>query len=262
MTALENVRSFYDRWTDAFVARCDTVFQASLAFPAPTAIEDPTASVLYMAERAGIRSGDRVLDAGCGVGGPAIAIVAAIDDVVFDGVTISQVQVEAGRGLVDEAGLAERVRLERADFHDLPFDAGVFDVAIYLEATNYSYDRETMFSETVRVLRPGGRVYIKDVFRPESATPRQVADIEGFEEMWACVRTPTVSETVAAMKSAGLTDIEVNEYPYLGANRFFGSMFDVEDGTFVPNELGREFLRTFDDLPVFFREVRATRPDG
>jgi cyclopropane fatty-acyl-phospholipid synthase-like methyltransferase len=212
-----------------------------------------------MAERAGIRPGDRVLDAGCGVGGPAIAIAAAIEDVRVDGVTISEVQVDAGKALVERAGLAGRVRLDRADFHELPFEAAAFDVALYLEVTNYSYDRERMFAETARVVKPGGRVYVKDVFRPESITPRQAIDIDEFEEMWACVRTPKVSETVAAMEHAGFTDIEVNEYPYLGANRFIGSMIDIRSGRPVPNELGREFLRTFADLPVFYREVRAQR---
>lgn len=219
------------------------------------------ASVLYMAERAGIRSRDLVLDAGCGVGGPAMAIATAFDEVVVEGVTISDVQVAVGRRLIEKAGLDQRVHLQCADFHDLPFRGATFDVALYLEVTNYSYDRAQMFAETARVLKPGGRLYVKDLFRPESVSSEQQSDLEDFEEMWACVRVPTLSETIDAIEASGLVAVEVAEYPHLGSNRFIGSMLELGEGGVVPNELGRRFLRVYTDLPVFAREVQAVKPE-
>lgn len=255
------IRSFYDRWSELFLERCDSLFQASLPYAGPTAVEDPRSSIVYMAERASISPGERVLDAGCGVGGPALVIANEIPEVIVDGVTISETQVRIGGELIEDAGMADRVRLHVADFHALPFADHVFDVAIFLEVTNYSYERKQMFSEAVRVLRPGGRIYIKDVFRPESTDPIQQADLEAFQDMWACVRTPTLSETVTAMSRAGFLNVEVREYPYLSANRFIGSMFDIAGGRLVPNELGKQFLRVFHDLPVFYREIRASTPE-
>lgn len=244
-----------------FLERCDSLFQASLPYPGPTAVEDPRSSIMYMAERASIAPGERVLDAGCGVGGPALVIASEIPEVIVDGVTISETQVRIGGELIEDAGMADRVRLHVADFHALPFADHLFDVAIFLEVTNYSYERKQMFSEAARVLRPGGRIYIKDVFRPESTDPIQQADLEAFQDMWACVRTPTLSETVAAISRAGFSNVEVREYPYLSANRFIGSMFDLAGGRLVTNELGKQFLRVFHDLPVFYREIRASTPE-
>lgn len=244
-----------------FLEHCDSLFQASLPYPGHTAVEDPRSSISYMAQRASIAPGERVLDAGCGIGGPALVIAGDIPEVIIDGVTISEKQVRIGGELIEDAGMADRVRLHVADFHALPFADNAFDVAIFLEVTNYSYERQQMFSESARVLRPGGRIYIKDVFRSESTDPIQEADLEAFQDMWACVRTPTLSETVDAMSRAGFCNIEVNEYPYLSANRFIGSMFEISGGRLATNELGKQFLREFHDLPVFYREIRAYTPE-
>ena len=104
---------------------------------------------------AGIGPGDLVLDAGCGVGGPAIAIARDLGAIVH-GVTISPVQVRLGRVLAAEAGVADRVHLHLADFHQLPFADERFDAVMVMEATCYSDDLSGLIGELARVLRPGG----------------------------------------------------------------------------------------------------------
>jgi ubiquinone/menaquinone biosynthesis C-methylase UbiE len=211
-----------------------------------------------MAERAGIRSGDRILDAGCGVGGPAIAIARAIPDVSIDGVTISPVQVRLGRKLVAAAGLSKRIRIHEGDFHDLRFPDDSFDQVIMLEVSGYSYDQGLLYREMARVLRPGGRLYVKDVFRRhDPLTEAQSRELEAFDELWSCEASPTVAETTTALAAAGFIDPRVGDYPYVGTNRFVGAMFDLDQDGLRLSPLGEAFFSTSSDLPVFFAEVRA-----
>jgi ubiquinone/menaquinone biosynthesis C-methylase UbiE len=256
-----DIRSFYDRWTPVMVEAAGTTLQGGLVAPRPGPPVTPDESSRYLAELAGVRPGDRVLDAGCGVGGPAMAIARAFPGVRVDGVTLSEVQARTARRLVAEAGLADRVRVTVADFHALPFAAASFDVALYLEVTGYSSDRTALYRESARVLRPGGRVYVKDVFRRDGPlTDVQLGSMRDFDDLWACVASPTPAETAAAMRGAGLAEVRTREHAHVDMRHFYESMVSRDDRGVRLNAFGSAFLRLFPDLPVVFGEATGTRP--
>jgi ubiquinone/menaquinone biosynthesis C-methylase UbiE len=187
--------------------------------------EAPTvASNLALAADAGVLPGHRVLDAGCGVCGPAVDIARHHPEVTVDSVTLSPRQAEAARGRVEEAGLGGRVRVHVGDYHALPFADGEFDVALFLESACYSYDPAALFREVARVLRPGGRVLVKDVFRRAGDFPPEVeAQFDEFNRLYRSRISPA-AHFAAAMEGAGLVDIAVEPLaprmslvPYLGS---------------------------------------------
>ena len=241
------------------VQAAGTTLQGGLVKRSAEAAATPEDSTRYLAELAGVTPGDRVLDAGCGVGGPAMVIARVVPDVVIEGVTVSEVQARLARKLIEEAGLADRVRVHVADFHQLPFREGSFDVALYLEVTGYAPDRSSLYRESARVLRPGGSVYVKDVFRREDPlTELQRLSVADFDGLWAC-RVPTLSETIDGMRAAGLVDIRAREYPFVSMEHFYESMVSRDDGGIRLNEFGHAFLHIFPDFPAFFGEVTAHR---
>lgn len=252
--------AFYDRWTPTLLAHAGTTFQGGLIKPsARSAPPTPESSTLYLARRAGIQHGDRILDAGCGVCGPAIAIANAVYDVRVDAVTVSRVQVDIAGDLIDSAGLADRVYVWQADFHELPFDDNTFDVVLFFEVTGYSPNRMLMFKEARRVLKHGGTVYVKDLFRREEVSDTELRKMTAFDRLWGLASTPTISRLVGSMLAAGLVDISADEFPYVDMEHYYDSMRDDSGGL---NEFGKAFLHRADidvsaGLPVLFGEVKG-----
>ena len=157
--SLDEVRAFYDAHTDLFVEFAGATIQGGLVQHPQTGREIPAWSNRHLADRAGIRPMDRVLDAGCGVCGPALDIAAALPDVRIDGVTISPRQADIARDRVADAGQQDRVRVHVADYHAVPFADDSFDFVYSYAVFQHIPDRDVVFGyfqEARRVLKEGG----------------------------------------------------------------------------------------------------------
>lgn len=121
-----------------------------------------------LAALAGATAGDRVLDVGGGIGGPARTLAAEIGC----GVTVLDLTEEfcrAGAGLTARAGLADRVSFRHASALAMPFDEGAFDLAWTQHSSMNVEDKEGLYREIARVVRPGGRLAIHEIFAGEHA---------------------------------------------------------------------------------------------
>ena len=160
-------------------------------------------------ERLQAGPGDRVLDVGCGVGRPALRVAASTGAGVT-GITISREQVEQARELASAEGMTGRVAFEYADGMDLPFAAESFDAVLAFESIVHM-DRPVALKEMTRVLKPGGRVVLTDVFAlaGEAAPPAQ--DEDSGISSWM----RTIDDYPALVADAGLvlddlTDVTKN----------------------------------------------------
>jgi SAM-dependent methyltransferase len=120
--------------------------------------------VRRLAEKAGIRREDRVLDAGAGMGGPA-RLLAATYGCTVTGVDVTMPYLETAQLLTNITNLTDLVSFQRADVTDLPFADETFDVVWTEHAAQSIPDKPKFFSELHRVLKPGGRGVIHDLYR-------------------------------------------------------------------------------------------------
>jgi SAM-dependent methyltransferase len=104
----------------------------------------------------------RLLDVGCGSGGPSLR-VARLSDCHVVGIELSEEAVAEGTRLADEAGLLGRASFLQADASDaLPFEDSSFDAILCIDAVNHLRDRSRVVRDWARLLRPGGRLLFTD----------------------------------------------------------------------------------------------------
>jgi ubiquinone/menaquinone biosynthesis C-methylase UbiE len=160
------VQAYFDRVTDAYREKWSDSFHFAV-FGGDETLEDALlATEKQIADEGKFRPGQRVLDIGCGVGGPALNI-AAYSKAHVTGVNIVARQVEIARQRASERGLDDLTHFEVADAMSLPFADGSFDAAYVFDAGCHMPDKAAFCREAARVLRPGGCFLGLDWFKKD-----------------------------------------------------------------------------------------------
>jgi tocopherol O-methyltransferase len=116
-------------------------------------------TVSELAAFAGIPAKASILDAGCGVGGPAIQLARDLGCTV-EGITLSAKQVTSAGEKATAAGVADRVTFRQLDALDTGYPDGSFDAVWALESLELMADKTAFLAEARRVMRPGGRLAV------------------------------------------------------------------------------------------------------
>ena len=115
-----------------------------------------------LATAAGLDAATRVLDLGCGVGGPARYLAATFGCQVT-GVDLSPGFIAAATYLTVRCGLSDRVTFQVGDAVHLPFEDAAFDTVFLQHVAMNIEDRAALYAEVHRILRTGGRFVSYDV---------------------------------------------------------------------------------------------------
>lgn len=150
----ELVNSYYNLATDFYEWGWGQSFHFADKLPNESFQASIARHEYYLALKLGIKETDRVLDCGCGIGGP-LRNIGQFTKASIVGVTLNQYQVNRGNSLCKKAGL-DKCKLVQADFHKLPFEDNSFDHCYSIEACCHSPDRRDVYREIMRVLKPGG----------------------------------------------------------------------------------------------------------
>ncbi|MBX2973941.1 MAG: bifunctional demethylmenaquinone methyltransferase/2-methoxy-6-polyprenyl-1,4-benzoquinol methylase UbiE [Flavobacteriales bacterium] len=115
---------------------------------------------------------EKLLDVATGTADLAIMATKAAKHVT--GVDISDGMLAHGRVKVEQKGLQDRITLQQADSAALPFADGAFDaVTVAFGVRNYE-DLDKGLREMLRVLHPGGRLFVLEFSKPQRTPMRQL----------------------------------------------------------------------------------------
>ena len=119
-------------------------------------------ATIRLAQLARIDGSQRVLDVGCGIGGPSRYLANTFGCRVT-GLDLTPEFVALAETLAQRTRLADKVTYRQGNALDLPFPDASFDVVWSQNAAMNIADRDRLYGEMCRVLRPGGRLALQDV---------------------------------------------------------------------------------------------------
>lgn len=183
-----------------------------------------------LAELAGVRHQDRVLDAGCGIGGSALWLAANLGCKVV-GINIVPWQVERARLLAEQRGLQKLVDFRLSDYADTKLEGESFTVIWGLESIVHAEDKRAVIEEAFRLLKPGGRLIISEYLLTKDALgSEEQAELNQWLKGWAMPSLLTEEEYKNLAHNAGFSDFTVHDWtvqtlPSFGRLNRFVKMF-------------------------------------
>lgn len=183
----------------------------------------------------------RLLDVGCGRGGPAIRLARRLGadvtgvDVVVPGLATARANA------ADVDGVASFVA---GDAVALPFVDGAFDACTAIDSIVYVPEKAAVFAELARVTRPGGDVVLSDLVVADGTPDRARRRVDAFAGAWDMPPIPDRTRYLELVGGADLTVESVADVSPHSIDRFrkwsaLALLLDELAGGLLERALGR-----------------------
>jgi len=201
-------------------------------------------------------AGHRLLDVGCGLGGPARFFARRFDAHVT-GIDLTPEYVEVAERLSALTGLAEATTFDVGSALAMLYADASFDGAITVHVAMNIHDREGLYGEVARVLKPGAAFGVYDVMKGDSAPL-------DFPVPWAATDSTshviTPAETQSLLERAGFEVVEVEDRT-AHARAFFEKVLAATKAAGGPPPVGLHLL-TGQTHPQKFSNMLNAVTDG
>ena len=197
--------SYYDLMTQFYESGWGESFHFAPRYKG----EDLKASIVrhehYLAVKLGLSPKDIVLDAGCGVMGPARNIARVAGSHII-GLTINRHQVERCNELNNKTSVSHLLSAKQGDFMDIPYPDNYFDKIYAIEALCHAPDLVAVYKQIYSKLKPGGKACLyewamTDKFDPGNAKHLEVKKMIEYGN--SICELKTIAEINEAIQKAG-----------------------------------------------------------
>jgi len=199
---------YYDGATALYEYGWGQSFHFSRFYPGEPFYQSIARHEHYLSAQVGLKPGMRVLDVGCGVGGPAREI-ARFSGANIVGINNNANQVDLANRYSRKYGLEDQLEFVKGDFMNLAaqFGENSFDAVYAIEATCHAPTWEGVYGEIKKVLKPGGVVGIyewcmTDAWDPSVASHKKIS--HGIEVGDGIAEMRTIKQARQALKTVGL----------------------------------------------------------
>jgi ubiquinone/menaquinone biosynthesis C-methylase UbiE len=195
-------------------------FIPALRFKRLTPLFDPVVATMTrertfkrrVLDRARLCGAEDVLDLACGTGTLAISAARATPGARVVGVDADQVVLAKARTKARRAGVD--IAFDEALSTKLPYEDRSFDVVLSTLFFHHLHDdaKAASATEIVRILRPGGRLVVGDVGRPQDAAMRLavLATVQSLDGV-ATTASNVAGRMPAVLSGAGFRDVVVTD---------------------------------------------------
>jgi ubiquinone/menaquinone biosynthesis C-methylase UbiE len=148
----------------------------------------------------------RMLDVGTGTARIPIEFCRTFPHLKIEAIDLAAEMLKLARVNVERAGFADRITLRLVDGKQLPDTDGAYDSVVTNTILHHIPEPLDCFREMVRVLRPGGLLFVRDLMRPASDT-----EVESLVELHTQGATPSQRQLFHQSLHASLTLEEARE---------------------------------------------------
>ena len=156
-----------------------------------------------------VQPGEVCLDLGSGRGNDVIRMAEEAGENGFAyGIDLSDGMVKKARTNLEKFGVTN-AEIIQSEMESLPLKDNSVDVTISNCTINHSSNKEAVWSEVFRVLKPGGRFVVSDIYATAPIADEYRNDPQAVAECWA--GAVTRAEYLTMLEETGFTNIKILE---------------------------------------------------
>ena len=237
--------AFYQLWLDETMNYSSALFQGNLEQPMAQAQKAKVRRALQLAK---VKSGDRVLEIGCGWG--ALAEMATTEmGAHITGVTLSTEQLAYAQNRMQRLGVQAQADLRLQDYRDIqdaPFDA-ICSIEM-IEAVGREY-WPSYFATVSKLLKPGGRACIQSIVIDDALFDRYIESTDFIQQYifpGGCLPCPREFQKQAEAAGLKVVDAFAFGHDYAETLKRWREAFLSQRERVMANDFDERFMRIWE----------------
>ncbi len=160
-------------------------------------------------------SGCHVLDLGCGIGGASIMLAGTFGAEHVTGIDVAADLVERAKAAAKAKGVESKTTFQAVEPGPFPFEDGTFDVVFIKDVVCHIEDKEAVFRDVARMLKPGGRLMCTDFAdgeRQDDLSTLYNAWVAAMQTYGLSFHFEALDAYTGAYAAAGLKDVNIRDH--------------------------------------------------